>query len=138
MTDPFQSALRVAGSALDAQAIRLRVIAENLANANSTAGSSSEGPYVRKTVTFGKELSRLDRSPRVTVQKIGLDPTPLRVIKDPGHPAADENGFVKMPNVDPFVELADLKDANLSYEANLQTIRQARDLFSMTVELLKA
>lgn len=137
MLDPFQTSARVAGSSLQAQAIRMRVISENIANAVTTARSPGEDPFARKTVTFGDELSRLDGARYVTIRRIGRDQTPFRIVRDPGNPAADSKGDVKMPNVDPVVELADLRDANHGYQAGLQVIRQARELFSMTLDLLK-
>ena len=138
MLDPLQSAIRAAGSALEAQSLRIRVVSENLANAQTTGAGAGDDPYSRKTVTFASELSRADGASLVKLRSIGIDPAPFRVMRDPGHPAADAKGYVKTPNVEPLIELADLKEANRSYEANLQTIKQARDLFSMTIDLLKA
>jgi flagellar basal-body rod protein FlgC len=138
MIDPFQTAMRTAASGLEAQSVRIRVVSENLANAQTTGASPTEQPYARKTITFADELSRADGAHLVRVRGVGVDASPFRVVHDPGHPAADDKGFVKVPNVDPLIELADLKEADRSYQANLQTIKQARDLFSMTVDLLKS
>jgi flagellar basal-body rod protein FlgC len=138
MTDVLQASMHVAGSALAAQSLRMRVVSENLANAQSTGASPGSDPYARKTVTFADELSRTEGVRLVAVRKIGVDPTPFRIVREPGHPSANEKGEVKMPNVDSFLELADLREANRSYQANMQVIKQARDLFSMTIDILKS
>jgi flagellar basal-body rod protein FlgC len=138
MIDPLQAAVRVAGSALEAQSLRMRIITENLANAESTGQSSSDDPYTRKTITFGDVMSRVDNTQLVKVTRIGRDDSPFRIVHEPGNPAADERGDVKMPNVDPQIELADLREANRSYQASLQVVKQARELFSMTLDLLKS
>lgn len=138
MLDPLQTSIRVAGSALQAQALRMRVVSENIANAQATAATPEDDPYRRKTVTFGEELSRRDNVAYVAIKKIGQDEAPFRIVRDPGNPAANSKGEVKMPNVDPVMELADMRDANHGYQANLQIIRQARELFSMTLDILKS
>jgi flagellar basal-body rod protein FlgC len=137
MTDPLRASLRIAGSGLDAQATRLRVISENIANSQSTAATPGGDPYVRKTVTFDNEMDRAEGLSLVRVRSIGRDDAPFRVEQDPGNPAADEGGFVKMPNVDVLVELADMREANRTYEANLQVAKQSSDLMNMTINLLK-
>ncbi|MGD1035641.1 MAG: flagellar basal body rod protein FlgC [Roseiarcus sp.] len=137
MPDPLQSALRIAGAGLDAQSVRLRVISENIANSQSTGSAPGADPYTRQTVSFDNELDRAAGLSLVRVKSIGLDDSPFKVELDPGNPAADENGFVKMPNVDVLTELADMREANRTYEANLQVARQSADLLGMTVNLLK-
>ena len=137
MLDPLQASLRTAASGMDAQSARLRVITENIANAQSTGPGPGLDPYQRKTITFASEMDRLTGAPTVRVRNIGVDESPFKVELDPGNPAADEKGFVKLPNVDLLVEMADMREANHSYEANLQVARQAGELMSMTVNLLK-
>ena len=137
MIDPFHSSLRIAGSGLQAQSIRMRVISENIANAFSTAPSAREDPYRRKTVTFGDHVSRQDGARYVSIKRIGEDATPFRIVRDPGNPAADAKGDVKMPNVEPILEMADMREASHGYQASLQVIKQTRDLFSMTLDMLK-
>jgi len=136
--DPIQTSFRVASSGLYAQSMRMRVVSENIANAYTSAADAASDPYRRKTVTFGDELSRSEGVRYVGVRQIGVDMSPFRLTHDPGNPAANGKGEVKMPNVDPVLELADLREANHGYQANLQVIRQARDLFSLTLDLLKA
>jgi flagellar basal-body rod protein FlgC len=137
MIDPLQASLRIAGSGMEVQSTRLRVISENVANSESTGKTSGADPYVRKTISFDNELDRASGVQTVRVKRIGQDDQPFKVELDPGNPAADEKGFVKMPNVNLLVELADMREANRSYEANLQVVKQSGDLTSMTINLLK-
>lgn len=138
MVDSLTGTLKIAASALAAQSMRQQVVAENLANSNSTASTPGGTPYARKMITFSTELDNTDGLNRVKVLDAGRSPIPFPVEFDPGHPASDEKGMVKLPNVNPLVELADMREANRSYQANLQVVRQARDLISMTIDLLKA
>ena len=137
MIDPLQAALAIAGSGMEAQSMRLRVISENVANAQSTGATAGADPYTRKTIAFDNEMDRATGVRTVRVKRIGLDNQPFKVELDPGNPAADDKGFVKMPNVNLLVELADMREANRSYEANLQVVKQSGDLTSMTIGLLK-
>ena len=93
--------------------------------------------YRRKTITFQNEFDRVAGMDVVKVNAIGLDPAEFEVEQDPGNPAADEKGMVKMPNVNMISEMSDMREANRSYEADLQVIKQSRDLISMTIDLLK-
>jgi flagellar basal-body rod protein FlgC len=137
MIDPLDASLRIAGSGLEAQSARLRVVAENLANAQSTGSTPGADPYARKTITFASEMNRVSGVELVHVSAIGVDKAPFRVEQDPGNPAADSKGFVKLPNVNMVMEMADMREANRSYEANLQIVKQTRDLSSMTIDLLR-
>jgi flagellar basal-body rod protein FlgC len=137
MIDPLQLSLKIAASGLEAQSSRMRVVSENLANAQSTGTTPGADPYRRKTITFENELDRISGATLVQVGNVGEDRSAFRVEHDPGHPAADEAGNVKLPNVSMLVEMADMREANRSYEANLQIIRQAREMVSMTIDLLR-
>jgi flagellar basal-body rod protein FlgC len=137
MTDALQAALKIAGSGMEVQSTRLRVISENVANAQSTGSTPGSNPYVRKTISFENEMDRASGVQTVRVKNIGVDDQPFKLELDPGNPAADAKGFVKMPNVNLLVELADMREANRSYEANLQVVKQSGDLTSMTIGLLK-
>ena len=137
MIDALLSSTRLASAGLAAQSARMRVVAENLANAQSTGDTPGADPYSRKTVTFRAEVDRAFGAASVRVNGIATDRTPFRVEHDPGHPAADENGNVKLPNVNVLIEMADMREANRSYEANLQMIKQARAMISSTIELLR-
>jgi flagellar basal-body rod protein FlgC len=138
MVDPLQLAGKIAGSGLQAQSMRLRVVSENLANFDSTGKTPGANPYTRKTISFTDELDEQVGADLVKVDRIGLDKKPYRVEYDPDHPAADEKGYVKHPNVNMLVELSDMREANRSYEANMQVVKQARELISMTIDLLRS
>jgi len=136
--DPLIASLKISASGLEAQSSRLRVVSENLANARSTGDTPGADPYRRKTVSFAQELDRAAGVNTVEIKKIGTDKSDFRTEYDPGNPAADPNGVVKYPNVNILVEMADMREANRSYEANLQSIRQARDLINSTIDLLRS
>jgi len=137
MSDPLQVTLMVAASGLQAQSNRVRVASENMANAQSTATTPGGDPYTRKTVSFEAEVDRLTGANLVKIESVDYDRAPFRMEHDPGHPAADEAGYVKLPNVNLLVEMADMREANRSYEANLQVIKQAREMISLTIDLLR-
>jgi flagellar basal-body rod protein FlgC len=137
MVDALQASLKIAGSGMEVQSARLRVISENVANAQSTGATQGADPYVRKTISFDNEMDRASGIQTVRVKGIGVDSQPFKIELDPGNPAADSKGYVKMPNVNLLVELADMREANRSYEANLQVVKQSGDLTSMTIGLLK-
>jgi flagellar basal-body rod protein FlgC len=138
MSDPMQVAIRVAASGLEAQSKRMLVVSENLANAQSTGNTAGANPYTRKTVSFESALDDASGAQIVKVDQVAYDKKPYRIEYDPGHPAADADGNVKMPNVDMLVELADMRESNRTYEANLQVVKQARSLISMTIDLLRS
>ena len=138
MADPIQTAIKVAGSGIEAQSRRMLVVSENLANANSTGKTPGADPYARKTISFVSELDQSANARFVKVDRVDLDRAAFRIEHDPNHPAADGNGYVKLPNVDMLVELADMREANRSYEANIQVVKQARSLISMTIDLLRS
>ncbi|TCV76067.1 flagellar basal-body rod protein FlgC [Neorhizobium sp. R1-B] len=136
--DPLSASLKIAGSGMEAQATRLRIVSENIANARSTGDTPGADPYRRKTITFGAELDKASGVDVVEVEKLGVDNSKFALEYDPGNPAADEKGMVKMPNVNMLIEMADMREANRSYEANIQTIKQTRELIAATIDLLKA
>lgn len=136
--DPLTSALKVSASGLQAESTRLRIVSENIANARSTGDVPGADPYRRKTVSFAAEVDRASGASLVEIDRIGTDDSDFSIEFDPGSPAADEKGMVKMPNVNILIEMADMREANRAYEANLQTIKQSRDLISQTIDLLRA
>lgn len=138
MSDPMQVAILVAGSGLQAQSRRMTIVSENLANANSTGNTPGADPYARKTLSFESHLDDASGANLVRVGNVGTDQKPFRIEYDPRHPAADAEGNVKLPNVDMLVELADMRETNRSYEANLQVVKQARSMISMTIDLLRS
>lgn len=127
----------IAASGMRAQAERMRVIAENLANANSAASTPEEDPYRRQMPVFKTELDRVTGVPAVRVKGVVTDNSDFREQYMPGHPAADERGYVKMPNVNSLVEMMDMREAQRAYEANLSVIDNTRTMMARTVDLLK-
>jgi flagellar basal-body rod protein FlgC len=135
----FLKSMSIATSGLRAQAGRMRVISENIANADSTASTAGGDPYRRKVPTF---VSALDRSLDAQVVSLGRIKTDtassFRIKHEPGNPAADANGNVKYPNVNSLVEMTDMREAQRSYEANLNIISATRRMIQRTLDILKA
>jgi flagellar basal-body rod protein FlgC len=137
MVDPLLSIMRTASSGLQSQSMRLKIVSENIANMESTGRTPGADPYRRKMVSFSQTLDEASGAEVVTVDRVMRDEQPFRTEYRPGDPAADARGYVKLPNVNMMVEMADMREASRSYEANLQMIRQAREMTSMMVDLLK-
>ena len=129
------SAQLIAASALRAQQARMRVIAENLANANSTARTPGGDPYRRQVPVFRPEKTAAGVG--VKVARVEPDRSDFKVEYEPGHPSADARGYVKTPNVDSLVEALDMRDAQRAYEANLNVIETSRAMEQRTLDLLK-
>ena len=134
----FLKSMQIAASGLRAQTGRMQVIAENVANADSTAQRPGGDPYRRKIPTFRSEMDRALEANTVTMGKIRPDPTDFRTKYEPGHPAADQNGYVKYPNVNSLIELNDMREAQRSYEANTNVITATRRMIQRTIDLLRA
>lgn len=129
------SAMAIASSALRAQQGRMRVIAENLANADSTSKTAGGDPYRRQVPVF--EPKDVGGGEGVRMARVSPDQREFRTEYNPGHPSADAKGYVKLPNVDPLVEALDMKEAQRAYEANLNMIETARSMEMRTLDLLK-
>jgi flagellar basal-body rod protein FlgC len=130
------SILNVAASALHAQQARMRIIAENLANSDSTAKTSDGEPYRRQAPVF-RPTKVEGGGEGVKMVHVVADQTPFRMEYQPGHPAADKTGYVKLPNVDPLVEALDMREAQRAYEANLNVIENTRSMQADILALLK-
>jgi len=137
MIDTLRAPGMIATAGMSAQSERLLAISQNIANVQSVGKTPGADPYSRKTVSFKSEVDNLSGLTMVKVAEYGTDRSPFRVELDPGSPAADQNGYVKMPNVNLLVEMADMREANRVYQANLQVFRQARELVSMTIDLMR-
>jgi flagellar basal-body rod protein FlgC len=137
-TGDFARSMSIATSGLRAQAGRMRVISENIANADSTAMSAGGEPYRRKIPTFSSALDRSLDAKVVTLGRIRNDPAAFRIKYEPGNPAADAQGNVKYPNVNPLIEMTDMREAQRSYEANLNIIGATRRMIQRTLDILKA
>jgi flagellar basal-body rod protein FlgC len=134
----FLKSLSIAASGLRAQAGRMRVIAENVANADSTAQTPGGDPYRRKVPTFRSEMDRALDANVVAMGPVRTDPTDFRMKYEPGNPVADANGNVKYPNVNSLVEMTDMRDAQRSYEANINIIGATRHMIERTIDILKS
>lgn len=133
------NALMISANGMRAQGTRIRVISENVANAETTGLTPGSDPYRRQTISFKNELDREMGFHLVEVNDIGTDQeTPFPLEFKPDHPAADEEGYVKMPNVNTMLEMMDVREAQRSYEANLGMIEQSRAMISRTIDLLRA
>jgi len=130
-------ALTISSHGMDAQTERLRVIAENIANQDSTGSSPGATPYRRKTVVFANELDRALGVETVRVKSVNQDPSPFGQKYDPGNPAADPAGYVRTPNVNGFVEMMDMRAAESAYSANLSVMQASRSMLSKVIDLLK-
>ena len=133
----FLKTISVAASGLKAQSGRMRVIAENIANADSTADKPGADPYRRKVPTFNRRFDKDLEASVVELGRIRTDRSAFRTRLDPGHPAADQKGEVKLPNVNSLIETVDMREAQRSYEANLNLISATRRMISRTLEILR-
>jgi len=133
----LQKALTISAQGMTVQTSRLRVIAENLANQDTTGTSPETQPYRRKTITFANSMDRTLGAETVRVKKIGRDMGELPLRFDPSHPAADERGYVRVPNVNSFVEVMDMKEAERSYSANLNVLQVSRGMLTRAIDMLK-
>ena len=129
------AAMTIAASALRAQQARMRVIAENMANSDSTARTPGGDPYRRQMAVF--EPVAMDGGQGVKMSRVMNDPSDFKTEYAPGHPGANAQGYVKMPNVDPLIEAMDMREAQRAYEANLNVIETARSMDSRTLDILK-
>jgi len=129
-------ALQVAASGMKAQGTRLRVISENLANANSTSQTPGGEPYRRKVLSFANVLDRTLNAQLVRVRSIGPDRSDFELKYDPAHPAANADGYVMLPNVNPIIEMADMREAQRSYDANLSVIETSLGMLRSTLQVL--
>jgi len=134
----FLKTMSIAASGLRAQAGRMRIISENIANADSTPTAPGANPYRRKVPVFVSEFDRTLDARMVELGRTRTDNSEFRLKYEPGHPAADRNGNVKYPNVNPLIEMTDMREAQRSYEANVNVISATRRMIQRTIDILKA
>lgn len=137
MTGDLNQALSVSAAGMTAQTTRLRVIAENIANQDTTGSSPGADPYRRKTITFENTMDRAVGTETVQVKNIGTDGGDLPLRYDPANPASNSQGYVKLPNVNTFVEVMDMREAERSYSANLSVMQATRTMLNKTIDILK-
>lgn len=130
--------MNIAVSGMKAQEMRLRVVAENIANADSLATTPGGEPYRRKLIEFSNIVDPQTKVSLLNVKRISRAQGELKVNFDPSHPAADKNGYVKMPNVNRFIETMDMKEAQRSFSANLEVLEASRSMLRNTVNLLSS
>jgi len=135
--DDLSTALQISAAGMRAQSGRVRIVAENLANANSTAEAPGLDPYRRQVPVFSAFLDRGTGANLVEVSRVALDPSAFTLRFDPSHPAANEEGYVTLPNVNPLVEMMDLREAQRSYEANLGALDSVRTMAGATLRILE-
>jgi flagellar basal-body rod protein FlgC len=133
----FLKSIAIAASGLRAQAGRMRVISENIANSDTTASTPGADPFRRKIPTFTSQIDRSLDARTVGLGPVRTDPSDFITKHQPGHPAADRNGNVKFPNINPLIEMTDLREAQRSYEANVNVIGATRRMIQRTLDILK-
>jgi flagellar basal-body rod protein FlgC len=131
------NSMYIAASGMKAQSDRLRIVAQNIANVDTTGSNPSEAPYRRKVVSFRNELDRAMDADLVKVSQYGVDKTNFPQKYDPSHPAANEEGYVQMPNVNPILEMVDMREARRAYEANINVVEVSKELLLQTINMLR-
>ncbi len=135
--ESLKSIISIAAAGMRAQGQRLKVVAENVANAGTTGSTPGADPYRRKLVSFEEMIDRETGDSLVQVRDVTRDKTPFTERLDPAHPAADENGFVKVSNVNPIIEMSNMREASRSYEANMNMFEAGRKMRSQIIDLLR-
>ena len=138
MSDPLAIAMKVSSAGLEAQTQRMRIVSQNIANSGVTGTAPGSDPYTRKTISFSEVVDRESGISMIEVAKTGLDKSPFIEKYEPHHLAADERGMVKYSNVDMLVEMVDMRETIRFYEANLEATKQARNLISMTLDMMRS
>ncbi len=133
----LNSSLEISASGLRAESARIRVVAQNIANADSLSTAPGGDPYRRKTITFHNVMDKELGHEVVKVSKVGVDPSPFELVYDPHHPASDAKGYYKKPNVDTTMEMQDMREAQRTYEANVTSIEVTKSLISSTLGILR-
>ena len=135
--DALSASLSLSGAGMRMQAERMRIVSENVANAQSTGQTPGAEAFRRKLLVLGSARIAETGHMQPEILRVSRDPSPFRIELDPAHPAADADGRVLFPNVNPLIELADMREAARTYEANLQMVQQARQMIEMTLDLLR-
>lgn len=133
----LMKSMHIAASGMRAQTERLKIVSQNIANAESIGTRPGDAPYQRKILTFKNVMDREMEIERVKVGKYGVDDAPYEMRYQPNHPMADEQGYVKYPNVNPLIELMDMREARRGYEANLNVIEVSKGMLMQTINMLR-
>ena len=137
MSDPLIASAKAASNGLFAQSTRMRILSENIANAETAGKTPGADPYQRKTISFENRVDRSLGTEAVRVKEIGRDKSDFELKYEPSHPAANADGYVKVPNVNSFVEVMDMREAQRSYNANLGVLQTTRGMLTRTIGMLK-
>ena len=137
MPSDLKTSMFVSAAGMRAQGARLRTISENLANANSGPETLGEEPYRRRVVTFKSVFDRTIEANLVQMRGPFKDKSPFRLQFDPNHPAADKDGYIKMPNVNTLIEMVDMREAQRTYQANLSMVDSSKRMIQRTIDLLR-
>ena len=129
-------AMQVSSAGMKVQGDRLRVISQNIANADTAANTPNAEPYKRKSVIFKNEMDRASGVEKVKVERIVEDNSDFKLKFQPSHPGADQNGYIRLPNVNTLVETMDMREAQRSYEANLGMVQISKAMLGKTIDLL--
>jgi flagellar basal-body rod protein FlgC len=129
--------MQISAAGMQAQTLRLRTISENLANADSLGETAGANPYQRKLVTFKNVFDKVLGVNKVKIDKVTQDQAEFQKRFDPQHPAADRDGYVLTPNVNPLIELMDMRQAQRTYEANLSVIEVSKSMIGRTLDILR-
>ena len=127
----------ISASGMKAQSTRMRIIAENIANAGSVAAGPGQEPYRRKTVSFGQELDKATGVYTVKVDDVNYDKSDFGLRYEPGHPAANKDGYIQTPNVNSLIETMDMKQSQHSYQSNLNALEVSKNMMMRTIDLLR-
>lgn len=133
----FMNSMRISATGLHAQSARMRVIAENIANADSAGKTPEEEPYRRRVPTFKAEFNKELDGYGVSIGRLAYDMSDFDQRYEPGHPAADERGYVRYPNVSTLIESMDMREAQRTYEANLNVVQSTRQMVGRTIDILR-
>lgn len=133
----LSKSLLISASGMKAQSLRMRVISENMANSDSLPSTPADDPYRRKVVSFSNELNREMGVDEVKVKKIEFDRAEFGTTYQPGHPGADADGYVRTPNVNMLLEVMDMRQAQRSYEANINAMETSKTMIMRTIDLLR-
>lgn len=136
-TSDLMKSMHIAASGMRAQTERLKVVSQNIANAESIGTRPGEDPYRRKILTFKNEMDRQMEIEKVEIGKHGFDDSAFKLRYQPNHPLADERGYVRYPNVNPLVEMMDMREARRGYEANLNVIEVSKGMLMQQINMLR-
>ena len=137
MPSDLVKSMHIAASGMKAQSDRLRMVSENIANAESIGTRPGEAPYRRKVMSFENELDRKMEAEMVKVHKRGYDDSPFKQVYNPSHPMANDEGYVLYPNVNTLVEMMDMREARRGYEANLNVIETSKGMVMQTINMIR-